>query len=301
MRIRRMRAAAAVIGCILPMVLSGVALGASWPKFYGQVGAYGVKMPEELGDMARQGFHFALLYERSAHSDAVAKNGFSYIDVEPQFEIYKRCHQELADRGSCSQSTQDDVLQAIQKHDSKYSGDPNLIGYWVLDDYPGGDVRDLMRKVHDEIASEHGPFARPAICGFNNMRALINFDPLACDMIAIYLYAHANRSDNSRPDWALSARLPEMLDALRAKGWDPRKTPLIGVPQAFGDRDGRNFELPDADGVAAQSEAFCRAGAVALLAYSWDDGGPRSQLGNTPSLVDGLKRGAQICRNNYWR
>jgi len=300
MRITRMRAAA--IGCILPVFLSGVAFGAGpWPKFYGQAGAYGVRTPDEVGDMARQGFHIALLYERSAHSDAVGKNGVSYIDLDPQFEIYKHCHQELQDRGSCSSAAQDDALQAIEEHDSKYAGDPNLIGYWLLDDYPGGDVRGLMRRVHDEIASEKGPFARPAICGFNNMRSIENFDPRACDMVAIYLYAHTNRGDDSRPDWSLGSRLPEMLDALRARGWDQRRAPLIGMPQAFGDSDGRNFVLPDADGVAQQSEAFCRAGAIALLAYSWDDGERRSQLGNTPSLVQGLKQGAQICRKNYWR
>jgi hypothetical protein len=70
---------------------------------------------------------------------------------------------------------------------------------------------------------------------------------------------------------------------------------VIGVPQAFRVADGA--VVSDAS-VAAQTTAYCAAGASAILFYAWNDsfGGPKAELFNTPALRAGAAAGLATCR-----
>jgi hypothetical protein len=92
-----------------------------------------------------------------------------------------------------------------------------------------------------------------------------------------------------------------MLDALRARGWSQKSTPFIGMPHAFfylGSSPQAHYALPRAEDVTAQTLAFCRAGAVALLAYTWDDSykGEKIELFNSEALRSGFRLGYLECK-----
>ncbi len=276
-----------------------------WPRFYAQVGPYAAQTPQEIKTMAQLGFHFALLDDKIGHGDAITKYNIKYISTEPWWEIYDKCRSLVKQSGSCPAAQERNVLDRIRKSLAADANNSNLIGYWVLGDYPGGDIRPILRKIHTLVAERNktSPFPRPTICGFGGQQGLVNFDPAACDMIAIYLYQSKPRLSLKVLDWSLSGALPAMLDELKTRGWDPQKEPLIGMPQAFGGCEGLNWVTPSTDNMALQAETYCRAGAIALLPYTWHDSTKVycSELYNTPSLVSGLQRGKQICEEKYWK
>jgi len=276
-----------------------------WPKFYGQVGPDAAQTPDELRDMAAAGFHFGLFRDSVERSPAADETHMLFIDGEPEFEMDTACRPELRATQACSGGTQQRALARIRQYvtSPRNSDRENMIGYWILDDDPGGDIRPLLRSIHDIIAEQniHSPFARPTICSFGAPKSLKNFSPQACDMVAIYLYSRKPVAGQAI-DWSLSSRLSEMLAGLKARGWDQAREPLIGMPQAFGNYTGQNYALPTADELVEQATAYCKAGAVALLPYSWHDGFalPGSQLYNTPTLVSALQKAIRICRSRYW-
>jgi hypothetical protein len=146
-------------------------------------------------------------------------------------------------------------------------------------------------------------------------RALQNYSPSWCDAVMVYSYAPAGTAPpDSRAsyDWAMSRTLPEALSALRAKGWQPSRSPLIGVPQAFGyaprippgtSSQPQYRSAPSSSELTAQVVAFCRAGAIAIVGYAWNDGavGRVTELNNSVALQLGLLAGAQQCHQDYWR
>ena len=134
---------------------------------------------------------------------------------------------------------------------------------------------------------------------------MTNFTPLGCDVVALYPYAYSEKTtaDRSQVDWSMSLSLPYALDILRSRGWDAVRNPLIGVPQAMGSPNPAKGEyiLPEADDIAAQTAAYCKAGAIAILPYAWNDNRTDipNELYNTANLREGLQRGLQECAQ-YW-
>jgi hypothetical protein len=323
---------AARIACavILLAIFSSHSVAANWPLFYGHVGAYSVRTPAEIADMARSGLDFALMvYARpdSPMGKAAAKYGIRYIDNRPQGIITAACRGAGPPTRECYRQKAGEILEHIKEHLKETTDDRNIIGYWILDDYPGADVREILRQAHNFLkqVNRDSPIKRPTICGFggsasmrpnpsaefalNNHafdRAVSNFDPRACDLVALYPYGVDEANDRSDVDWSLGAVLPYMLAKLRSRGWNPEKQPLIGMPQAFGYAypgvPGRFYPTPTASDVTAQVISYCRAGATAIMPYAWDDNypGPKHALYNTPALLDGLRHGIQICRKKYW-
>lgn len=204
------------------------------------------------------------------------------------------------------------------------------MAYWILDDYPGGDISPVLEKMHDMIvASNNDPassFPRPTLCGFGGQilplrdkhptptdshmsyfaKSLTNFSASYCDMVALYPYA-ANSgtgiNDPSQFDWSMKYLLLEMFKELQDHGWDSAVEPLIGMPQAFGYS---NFVAPTETDLVTQMTAYCNSGAVSLLVYSWDDGypsavpdGPSSEPVNTPYMRAGISQGLRECQR-YW-
>lgn len=275
-----------------------------WPKFYGQVGAYDVRSPDEVERMAASGFHIAILGASISHSAAVRKYGINYLDGYAQWLGWKNCRPEAVALHICRQSTQQAVVSMVADYIGKHYNDPNMIGYYILDDDPGVDIRPMLRQIHTlvQAANKRADFPRPTVCAFNAVSTLRNYDPTACDIVMIYLYSRNGQNGGAQIDWSLQDRLPTLLTALRAHGWNPVVSPLIGVPQAFS-YPGRVYATPTTEDVAVQSEAYCRAGAVALIAYAWHDGyqgNDSHELYNTPALVQGLQEGRKRCLK-YWQ
>lgn len=136
--------------------------------------------------------------------------------------------------------------------------------------------------------------------------SLINFRPSYCDMVALYPYA-ANEgtgpNDPSQYDWSMKYMLPAMLTDLANSGWNNSTEPLVALPQAFGYL---TYVAPTGADLSTQMTAYCQAGAVALMVYSWDDGypsanpaSPSAEPANSADLRAGIAQGLTQCQS-YW-
>lgn len=275
----------------------------AWPKFYAEIGAFDAQSPDDLKKMAASSLNIAVLGATISRSSAVQKYDIYYVDTYAQWLGWKACRPEAVALRTCTQVTQQMVINGFAKYLEKHYNDKNMIGYYILDDDPGVDVRPMLRGMHKlvEAANQKADFQRPTLCAFNDIRTLHNYDPAACDIVMIYLYSRNGQNGGAPIDWSLQDRLPPLLAALRAYGWNPNTSPLIGIPQTFS-YPGQEYASPSKENVATQSEAYCRAGATALIAYAWHDGyvgDNATELYNTPSLVEGLHEGRNRCRQ-YW-
>lgn len=324
--------------CRLGLALAAVAAAAAWAddgawwRFDRLVGAYDVDTPDQAKVFAQAGFTLTLLGRvppGSALDTALADNHIVYIDQYPQYELYRVCLDQYHTAHRCNPKDEAAVLKAIRLHLVETAQDPKVLGYWILDDYPYADIKPMLRAIKALIgeANRTAIFPRPAICSFGGDLAfkyttpepefrvdnsyfdlaVSQFDAKACDMVALDPYGSSTSRDHRVIDWTMKDVLPHMMAALRARGWDQRRAPLIGVPQTHASRDWstklRYTVEPTSEDLVTQIEAYCRAGAVALLAYSWNDitPPPKQELFNTPAMVRGLQQGAELCRQRYWR
>lgn len=285
--------------------------------------------------MSRDGLTAVIINDIPSTDTALESAGVRAVDNYPWMLIADYgCSDYFSGKSaSCqiSDSTSAWILSQLQAHLADQQGNSNVIAYWILDDYPGGDISSLLQKMHDLIvASNHDPsasFARPAICGLGGIvapssdtnitdadpvmhgfrQALVNFRPSYCDMIALYLYAgsmgYGYPTDPSQYDWSMTYLLPAIFKDLQGLGWNGSSEPLVAIPQAFGYGD---WITPTGADLAAQMTAYCKAGAVALFAYSWEDGypinnpnSPYLELFNSADLRTGLENGFTQCRT-YW-
>jgi hypothetical protein len=302
-----------------------------WPAFYGQVGPYGLRTAQEMDTMGAHNFHLALIpYQGNSGPfvDAMSRNNIHYIDSYPWWEINQVCAPQLLVKHACAFSADEEqlILANISDHLQITSEDPSIIGYWVLDDYPG-DVHQLLEAIHVLIANSNSTAVvkRPAICGFGGSLdwkkrpsdlifasnyhyfdlSLVNFSPAACDMVALYPYGINTVNDPTTIDWSMRSLLSHFLAGLAGKGWNQLQQPFIGMPQTFSyawqNSAQAHFVTPREQDISMQAASYCKAGAVALLPYSWDDSytGPKSELYNSPFMVRGLQQGVTDCKK-YW-
>ncbi len=232
--------------------------------------------------------------------------------------------------GSCKQSLEpcvishevkSTILRDVRAYLKGISGDPTVIGLYILDDYPGNIV-GLLEDVHREIrlvAEELSLPQWPTVCGFGGNldrrlpgtatffeestgfpRSLRNYSPRACDAVLLYIYAR-RMPEPPDVDWTMAALLPRVKSALHAKGWNSETQPLLGTPQAFGYPEAGRLP-PQPKHLASQIVAFCEAGAVGIIPYAWADtaSGPKVLLANDPGLRGGLADGIATCRE-VWR
>jgi hypothetical protein len=276
----------------------------------------------------------SMLVGGSVSKSDLVHNGIDRIDGYPSYLILRYgCADFFARKStSCeiSEETASSMLSQLKVHLAAQKTDSSVIAYWMLDDYPGGDISDVLGKMHDLIVASNSDssssFPRPAICGFGGQilplrdkhptatdprmsyfaKSLINFSPSYCDMVALYPYAAnsgTGTNDPSQFDWSMKYLLPEMFKELEDRGWDSSAEPLIGMPQAFG-YDG--YVAPTGADLANQMTAYCNSGAVALLAYSWNDGypseypdRPSTEPVNSADMRSGLAQGLGQCQS-YW-
>jgi hypothetical protein len=167
--------------------------------------------------------------------------------------------------------------------------------------------------------------------------SIATYSPRGCDMVAVYPYdlQASNVRDAAvnaaATDWKMNKAVwpcdPEPCtflifewtcgskpcillnfyrDALSRLGWTPR-TPLIGVPQAFGykivNSKGRGFvwAQPSEKQLADETAGFCAAGAQSILAWVWHDfDAGNSSLFNSKKLRNGLAAGVKTCQT-IWK
>jgi hypothetical protein len=225
------------------------------------------------------------------------------------------------------------LVKDIQVRLKATSDDKRIVGFYLLDDYPGN-IKGVLEEVHAMVvrANRSSVIRRATVCAFYATldskiaqgfpyrpyhvwfnQAIINFSPKACDFISVYAYAPFGVGPD-KVDWSMKALLPFITNAFRKAGWNQRTEPLIGTPQTFGfpryspKPPGSNKSLPGyaptrwyaptSGDLQRQVQAFCAAGAVGIIAYAWNDGYPgvKQELYNDRSLVSGLSRGLSRCR-----
>jgi len=296
-----------------------------WPKLYGKVGPYAFTNEQDVKDMANAGFNLAYgggyFSPSSSIGKALRENNISQI-VGVIHKLYEICR---AKEEPCvlSEEEEKEITDYAKNLIDSSSQDPNVVGYWILDDSPG-DVHEAIQKFHDLIAesNKESIFPRPAICGFGGgldykkelnatyytsgwfeEEMLVNYNPESCDILALYLYGTSPFDDPATVDWSMGHILPQAIETLRSRGWNQSKEPLMALPHTFSMPTGPWFyPLPNATDVAIQCESYCKSGAIALLPYAWhtSSSGSVNALWNTPQLVGGLQQGMEICRDKYW-
>lgn len=304
---------------------------ALWPNLSGRIGSYDAQTAGDVTEMAKSGL--SMLVGGSVSSSALLGTNVRQIDVYPWYLVVKygcaEYYSKNATRCRVSEEASSFILSQMQAHLALQRSNRNVIAYWFLDDYPGGDISTLLGQMHALLVDSNNDlvssFPRPAICGFggnialaNSARigrtdpvlsyfrsAIANFRPTYCDIVALYPYAvntSSGPNDPSQYDWTMTQLLPAMFALLEEQGWNPSAEPLIGIAQAFGyDR----YVAPSEADLVAEITAYCKAGAIAILAYSWNDGVPSlypkssAEPVNSIPLRNGLSGGLKACQS-YW-
>ncbi len=208
------------------------------------------------------------------------------------------------------------LLTAIDAKLQADAHNPLVVGYWVLDDWApwdSGSAKIVLQHIHDHIG-QYTPY-NPAICGFGFTVTIPtvtmwqpgparNFSSGGCDMVGLYAYVdtHAGPTDGSQFDFSMRSELPSAFKALQQQGWNMQNTPLIGIGQAFaGPYAGTRYEPGlTAAQIATQAQAFCKAGAVSVAWYSWDDSGYGSQTATpmtSTQVQQGIVNGIAACQS----
>ncbi len=275
------------------------------------IGGFSIDTADRIADAAADGIEFNVTYNREpapgdasytaheAHHMALVPGGL--LDI---VESYGACRQS----GSCDEAS---LLAEARVYLERLKTNPLVVGYWVLDDwrYQSGSAQDFLVKLN-ALIHQITP-GRPSICGFGGGvdaksgtfdwedGIAANFSPEGCDMVALYLYGEG-RERADRYDWTMPAVLEAAFASLKRRGWEQSKTPLVGVPQAFGGElaGGRFWAAPTAESIATQAESFCSRGAVALIYYAWSEAATPSTLlpSNSAEITMGIRRGSARCK-----
>jgi len=246
------------------------------------------------------------------------------IEGEPwellhMYECHRLYSLRLPVNGYCSRDfpnmTLPELLGGVENDMDHERWDANVVGVWVLDDWPASDPGSAA-TVLPQIANVIHSYAAnlPTICGFGASllatgagsywaHLLENFTPSGCDEVAFYIYsAPVKTTTKAKFNWSMSSLLPSLLAGLKARGWNPKRTPLIGIVQAFGgerdDLPGYYYRTPTAANIAQQSESFCKAGASGLAFYAWYTGGLAKLLtpANDSDIAQGVSDGIAGCQ-----
>jgi hypothetical protein len=308
--------AAGLAGCSSPKTLPAVAPDVSWVTH--QVGAFGIPQ-RDLARAANSGvtMSFTVPGRRAAGTRAPG------IIVDPfpagliQQYLPASC-QKIRTPCPVSGATRKRLLGDVRKHLASLDGDARVRGLYVVDDYPGN-IAQILRDIHELVGESNRQqhSRRATVCPFLAPldsidpvhpdqpateyhdfldRALLNYSPEACDIVAAYSYS-AIYVPADHVDWSLRTMLPYIRDSLTRRGWDPVRHPFIGIPQAFG-YDTPKWFAPDPDQLRTEIDAFCRGGVTAIAGYAWSDGhaGPNTELGNDATLRRGFANGVAACR-----
>jgi hypothetical protein len=169
-----------------------------------------------------------------------------------------------------------------------------LVGYWMIDDWYDnfGKAKTALQKM-TSLIHQYTP-GKYAICGFTGNTSYggsvsgytnfaANFSPSGCDMIGVYLYPWGSGK-------VPMTNLANILAAMKNNGWDPNKTPLIGIPQSYGGKFG--YSVPTAAQVQSQTKYFCQQGAKGIVYYDFNTG---TNATTSATVKAGIKAGLADC------
>jgi hypothetical protein len=301
------------------------------PNLFSQhfFGGFGINQPAEVKDAASDGvqidFHYGMPAEpNDPLGKALATNRMKLVD-SALWDLLgtSHCYDIAASsRGPCV-----DTLLANAKQHLLESRDNSLVeGYWILDDYPG-DVKTILPQL-TSLVHQYAP-GKPTICGFGgelypgggfywNEETASNFSSEGCDLVALYLYPSAEHtntqcSDFIQPpdvqgpgvyDWTMSRLLPAAFASLEQRGWNPQRTPWIGISYAFAgcrkDLNNTAYQvIPTVSNMETQALSFCKAGAQGIVWYGWEDSTINIFPDKSPQMKEGVQMGMKACKA-YW-
>jgi hypothetical protein len=305
-----------------------VAQSSHWPELSNRVGPYsGILTIADAKAAAADGFNLTV---QSVYDPAVLGPmrdlGINYIDNQLWEFIYTQCKiqfgQETAAgakrRCDLSAADQQIILRSAKARLDKVKNDPSVAGYWILDDYPWGNLTSTLvalRQLVDQVNKETGA-NKPVICGIGGSLdhraavnqqilpdrayielALQNITPAACDIVAPYFYGAATENDPTWIDWSMSKLMPWFMQRLSAQGF--AHPALLPVPQAFyrGKRGGTTyFVQPRPQDIAAQASTYCGSGAIALMFFTWQADDAEHSYSNDSNLREGVRQAISACR-----
>ena len=267
---------------------------------------------------------------QSALGQTLTPLHMNQVEAQPWALLYQyECHR-LATLGQtwpnhCAQGdtgmTLNKLLAGVQADLFAERHNSQLIGYWALDDWPISDpgaAASILPRIA-ALAHQITP-GLPVICGFGpelepgggdnfDARLFANYTPTGCDAVALYIYSASVADPGVTPttfDWSMRALLPKAFAALRARGWNPARSPLIGIPQAWaGDRSnvtGATYEIaPTTDELTQQSASFCQSGASGIVFYAWDDSTVTNLQtpGDNLAIRRGVRQGIAACKRSW--
>jgi hypothetical protein len=323
-----------VIWTLLGSVLTPAVSPSAWPDIAGRVGPYGgILTTGDAKRMTADGLNLTLL--SSSAPDVLAtlrEGGAKYIDNFFWEQIHQKCesqygtqtanHQVLA----CTLSTSDQtaIVEAATAHLKQVAADPGLVAFWILDDYPHGDISATLKALHDVVkrGNATGGLQRATICGIGGSvdakhaaqdqqftpdrgyteRSLVNISPEACDLVSPYFYGTAPTDDPQLIDWSMKDLMPYFLQKLKDKGFNTRAPLLLPVSHAFSYRapSGTNFWVAPRPGdIATQMKAYCDAGAFSILFFTWQSHDADRSYFNDDAIREGVQKGRAECLSRW--
>jgi hypothetical protein len=302
---------------------------------------FSVDTPKRAATAGGQGINTTILYDGSpARGSALERareaNGISVVDASVSgILFYWECHRKHTVKPPPSSYSYNPycrtdenprvdspkvVLRDVGEIFERDAKRPNVVGYWVLDDWawwdPGSPHR-LLQKIHALIVKETPGL--PAICGFGagvarpgkvdwDPGTAANYSNGGCDVVGWYNYSPFGRrhpSNGKRLDWTMKALLPAMERSLAKKGWQIAQTPLYGIGQAWGGSYEKRYYQPGLTRgeMLEQAKAFCEFGATYIGWYAWDDSGFEWRTetpNNSPTIAAGIAAGIKACRQ-VWK
>lgn len=297
-----------------------------------QAGVYALGDPSDV-PIARRAINLRLVVGRFDATDsplmaAIDKAGVALVDREPQRMLYAAmCPSGPTSCAPLAPAAFEELRREIRDHVAQAWRDPQVAAFYLVDDY-----WISMRQELSQIAADIRRIApeAPLMCALNtelvtstrnggqfSSRAidssLQNFSRAWCTAVLVYAYSPSSAVPISgMVDWSMQATMPPTLAAMRSAGWDPKRIPLIGTPQAFNvaPRTGTRARGPMApqyrsittsETLRVQTTAFCAYGASSIIGYAWDDGsqGTVQMLATAPALRAGFNAGIDNCRHMW--
>lgn len=251
--------------------------------------------------------------------------GMKYIDNSLWNMVNAACRKQIAEqkaRGEsshCTISASDEqgLLVEAQKHIKTVKEDPGVAAFWILDDYPSGNISSTLKALHDLINTETAG-SKPTICGIGGSldhrsqtdphfkpdrsyteRSLVNLTPAACDIVAPYFYGAAKANDPTWIDWTMADLLPWFLRQLQRLGFDqPQLMPLLHAFSAPRTPGGTYYVQPRPRDIEAQASAYCAVRPVAVMFFTWRSRDAQTSYAGDAQIREGVMSGASKCWNH---
>jgi len=312
---------------------TSIAQNNPWPDLANRIGPYsGVLSIADAKAAAADGFNLTVqsTYDPTVLA-AMRDLRINHIDIQLWGLIYAQCKiqfdRETAAGSSrhcdLSAETGQSILRDAAVHLDKVKNDPSVAAYWLLDDYPWGNVTPILVALHGLVGSVNQETGtnKPTICGIggsldhrtvSNRRilpdrayielSLQNVTPAACDVVAPYFYGAATENDPTWIDWTMANLMPWFMQRLSKQGFS--HPALLPVSQAFyaNKRGGSTYYVrPRPEDIAAQAKAYCGSGAIALMFFTWRAADAERSYANDADIQEGVREAAAACREEGLR